>query len=308
VPVTNGQGHSPMTPDKQSGLSAMLALHMRVVANVFRKNAGWLRKEYLYIDTNAGSGANPEEGVPGSPLIFLDRVKSFGYPWTAHFIECEAANVHMLTGRLNGSRTPNVTVHHDSNVAVVPEILRTAPARSFGLVYMDPNGTPDWDLLSKVSREQPKLDILIRCPTRVLKRTRYQGAPSLVDAMEMVGKEAWLIREPIPGDRHDWTFLFGANYGFGAWGSERFYRTNSARGKEILEQLNYTKQEIEQLHQGLLFVKQAVRERSGGVCELCGTAEATEIHHVKGGYGDLDPQKRMHLCHSCHCKVEGVDE
>lgn len=307
MPITDGRGHSSMTPDKQSGLSAMLALHMRVVGNVFHKNR-WMHREYYYIDTNAGSGSNPEEGVPGSPLIFLDRIKQFGYPWHAHFIECEAANVLMLKQRLNGECGNSIHVHHDNNACVVPEILRHLPGKSFGLVYMDPNGTPNWELLTTVSKERPKLDILIRCPTRVLKRTRYQGAPSLVDGMKMVGKEAWLIREPIHGDRHDWTFLFGADYGFGEWGKERFYRTNSNKGKELLERLHYTKPEIEEMHQCMLFVEQAVKDRSGGVCERCGEAPATEIHHKKGSYGQMDPLKRVHLCNACHCIVEGVTE
>ena len=49
-------------------------------------------------------------------------------------------------------------------------------------------------------------------------------------------------------------------------------------------------------------VREAVSNRSGGVCEYCCKARATEMHHrvprsVGGGW---TPANIVHLCHACH--------
>lgn len=43
--------------------------------------------------------------------------------------------------------------------------------------------------------------------------------------------------------------------------------------------------------------------RSGGTCEVCGEAAATEYHHVQYcKWGDYDVAANLlHICHSCHC-------
>lgn len=46
----------------------------------------------------------------------------------------------------------------------------------------------------------------------------------------------------------------------------------------------------------------AVHERSGGTCEQCRSAAATEPHHVRYcRWGDVDTAENLiHLCHACH--------
>jgi 5-methylcytosine-specific restriction endonuclease McrA len=50
--------------------------------------------------------------------------------------------------------------------------------------------------------------------------------------------------------------------------------------------------------------REAVKGRSGGICELC-RHRATEMHHRKargmgGGRGKWSPANILHLCGSCH--------
>jgi hypothetical protein len=53
----------------------------------------------------------------------------------------------------------------------------------------------------------------------------------------------------------------------------------------------------------LAVVKRHVARRSGGTCELCRRAKATEFHHVRYcRWGEYDPPENLvHVCHECHC-------
>lgn len=51
--------------------------------------------------------------------------------------------------------------------------------------------------------------------------------------------------------------------------------------------------------------REIVRERSGSVCEMCGGARATEVHHRKNRSqgGQWAPANCMHLCSKDHRHV-----
>lgn len=52
-----------------------------------------------------------------------------------------------------------------------------------------------------------------------------------------------------------------------------------------------------------------VRERSRGVCERCGQARATDMHHRKlRRHGDHAPANLVHLCRACHAAVHAKPE
>lgn len=47
-----------------------------------------------------------------------------------------------------------------------------------------------------------------------------------------------------------------------------------------------------------------VGERSGGMCERCGAARASDVHHRKlRRFGDHLAANLLHLCHACHMWV-----
>ncbi|WP_280427190.1 HNH endonuclease [Nocardia brasiliensis] len=55
-----------------------------------------------------------------------------------------------------------------------------------------------------------------------------------------------------------------------------------------------------------------IRDRSAGICEICGWAEGQQIHHRRprkmGGTRDPQinsPANLLHLCNLCHAVVEG---
>lgn len=50
-------------------------------------------------------------------------------------------------------------------------------------------------------------------------------------------------------------------------------------------------------------VCKTVRERSGGICEICRQREASQPHHVKYcRWGEIDrPENLIDSCYQCHC-------
>jgi len=316
--IQNGVGYSNCTDDKQDGFACMIGLHIKIVKDVMQNftKKGWRYPEkYHYIDTNAGDGVHPYYG-DGSPILFLKAAQRQMIAHHGHFVEKSRQNAEQLKATVEElGLAQYCTIYNDDHSKAIREIVGKIPRNAFGLAYMDPNGLPSIDVLQLIAEKCPKMELLIRIPTRALKRVR--NAPqctgySLVDLIRQIKKEYWLIRETYEHDnRFDWTFLLASNYSqknrktFMEWKSKRFYSLGSAEGIDILHRLNFTKAEQEEIKNLSLFVTNEAKERSGGVCEKCNSRPATEVHHLKYGNG-RDPSRVIHVCHQCHCELEEV--
>lgn len=307
MPVKNGMGYSGATPDKQSGLAKYMSLHMKIVRQILDKYR-WADQRYYYFDLNAGCGENIEIGIDGSPRIFKDQVSNHGLDYEAYLIEIEKGNCQDLDAEF--SKDKKIKTINANNAEVILQILENFTGKEYGLIYIDPNNLADFDLIEKISFACGRLDILVRYPVTSLKRARgahCEMFQRIIEYINRINKEKKIIRAPMDGDKFQWVFLFFANYINGGWGRERFFDISSNAGKEILKKLNYTREELDHIEQPELFVKEKVKERSGGTCEVCKKRPATEIHHFKGSYGVHDPEKRVHVCHECHCELEGKE-
>lgn len=301
MPITNGIGHSEQTFDKQVGLAAVLGQHIQIVKRVLDKYPNF-PQTYQYIDLYAGSGKNQEENCDGSPVIFLKSI--YGrLDYYGHFIDLEPGNTLFL--RAATSFTNSHTIYTGDNKEITPKIITRITGKSYGLVYADPNGVPDFDLLALVSEKLPKMDVLIRYPATAAKR----NGRSLISELNKVKKGTWIIQKPV--GKWQWTFLFGTNYSdYKAWKKFGFYRLDEPEGKNIFEKVVYTKKELETLRQSDLFEKSSrelVFERSGGKCERCKTETVTEIHHKSYKPPVEIPENMIALCHKCHCNIHKVD-
>ncbi len=316
--IKNSIGSSNCTDDKQDGFACMIGLHIKIVQGVMENfgRKGWrFPEKYHFIDTNAGDGIHPFYGE-GSPILFLKSAHRQQIAHHGHFIEKDKGNAIRLKDTVEGlGLAQNCTIYNADHKIAIKEVTQKVPSRSFGMVYMDPNGLPSLDVLQHVSEKLPKMELLIRIPTRALKRVR--NAPqcsgyTLIDLIQQIKKEYWLIRETYAHDsRFDWTFLLASNYSqknrknFMEWRSKRFFSLGSPEGMEILHRLNYTKAEQDKIQSLSLFVSNAAKKRSGRICEKCGLRPATEVHHLKYGNG-RDPSRVIHVCHECHCELEEV--
>lgn len=316
MPVENQIGFSNCTADKQDGLAKFFRMHIPMVRAVFKNAAANKNnhafQKYIFVDTNAGDGANRHYGE-GSPVIFLRAIIRAKMPFRAFFIEREKANVESLREIVRTMGVEDsVEVLEGDNRELFPAVVRKIQQEAgrkttYGLIYKDPNGAPDLDLLKYASLHLPKIDLLVRMPTRVLKRKANAPQCSsyrLIDFVKTVEKQDWIIRDTFALDKHhDWTFLFGSNYKTGDWKKERFFALDSEKGQEILERLGQTKKERFELAQDHFAYRAEAKKRNGGMCEMCETAKATELHHLHYGPSH-DPKKLIHICHDCHCKLE----
>jgi hypothetical protein len=252
MPQTKGQGQSHMTIDKEEGLGKVLAWHMNTVKVIFDKHQ-YFPQTYHFIDAYAGSGYNKKEQCDGSPLVYLKTVANSGIDSYGWFIEEDDRLSAELGMRVKGYERCEVS--KGDNSIIVPQIARKLPKNAFGLIYADPNGIPDFDLLSKISRIPglEKFDILIRYNSAAVKRNEHQtGGMKMLDHLNRIDKKYWIIRELRPGDIWQWTFLLGLNYGIREWKSQGFIKAITPEGInpgaiEIINKINYTKDERETL-------------------------------------------------------------
>jgi len=330
--VTHGIGQSAATPTKQVGLQLILEQHLATVRAIFAKHRGarWLTPVYQYIDANAGCGYNEDVGCIGSPLVFQSAVDRVAVSHYATLIEIDAGNTLLLRETLGNYN------HHQiitgNNAEIVPDIVHRLPRNSYGVLYTDPNGIPDFEMLAGAARD-PKLrrvDILIRCAASAVKRNLWQGEARLLEHLSAINKQFWIVREPERSDKWQWTFLLGMNWdGLRVMARHGFHYAHSDRGREILHRLNYTNDELAAMRQPSLFqadppyatydeylqhpqyraIRALAIRRSGGTCERCHLRPVTETHHVKyPPWGEFDvPENLIAVCHQCHCEIHGKD-
>jgi len=219
-------GYSDYTVYKQMHLQAILQTHLRVCEAVFRKN-DWPHKIYHYFDLHAGPGLYRHNGriIKGSPMLFLDAWMAVGLNCRAVFFEIE-----------------------DDRRTALQDAQR--PRKKFGLIYADPSGSlPPFELLARFfeGKGYSTLDVLLYCsPTNLKRQLKASTCPvqkRLGDYLELIPKRHWIVREPY--GPHQWTFLIGTNWtDFPTFERLGFYRWDSARGKEIFDQLNFTREEL----------------------------------------------------------------
>jgi three-Cys-motif partner protein len=281
MPKDGSVGVSTNTPIKQELFTRYLRWHTTWTEAAMRKH-DWIDPCYFYLDLYAGAGAshgNTVFGLPGSPLLALRIAREKQMRMHGHFIEADPAAAAQLRDYLYaepGMQPSVITdgyvrledllslyhVYCGDNSRIVTELLAAyaeylKPEAVYGLLYADPNGSPNFDLLTQCAAALPHVDILLHFPANALKRQRrsptHPFSQILGDLLETIGKEYWLVRR-VEG-QWQWTFLFGTNYkGVREWRSAGLCRTDSAQGRAALNDLSYTREELRaQQGQGYLF-------------------------------------------------------
>lgn len=172
-------------------------------------------------------------------MVFLETAKDIEIPFRAWFIDIEANNTTLLKARLGES--DNFDILTGNNRLIVPRVAEKLPKYAYGLIYADATNVPDFDLLGYISRlpNLKRFDILIRYSASMVKRTRHLTGMEMNDYLKQIDKKYWIIRDILPGDNWQWTFLLGMNWSdMNEWTSQRFYKINSEKGKEIFDLCN----------------------------------------------------------------------
>ena len=279
MPKHRDLGYGQFTFDKAEAFQTILRMQMVIARAVIQKySPKYTPLPYLYLDLTAGPGySEPRRQIKGSPLIFLEQASRplpVGrsedkfmppVPFEAHFFEKDAEFAAQLEHNIvpfrAASHCHGLTVYHadytDPTVGVCS--LWPAPQKyRYGLVYIDPSGDlPDFATLACLAEKFPRVEILIHIAATIVKRrSQAHNIPErLADLIGKIPKPHWLIRKARRGDKHQWTFLMGTGIDrlFRGLKREEFHPIDSPEGQRILEQLNYTQQELFDRRQRRLF-------------------------------------------------------
>jgi len=195
MPRTKGAGHSRATIDKAAGLSKLLSQHVATVKKILGKpEYSGYPPIYHYIDAYAGPGYNEAEQCDGSPVIFLKTAKLLDVNYRAWFVEKDASLSTKLSRQIKGFG--DCEVLKGDNAIVVPQIARSLPDNAYGLLYADPNGIPNFEMLSRVSMipKLKKFDILIRYNAMAVKRNEFQTGEKMLDLLSKINKKCKVDR------------------------------------------------------------------------------------------------------------------
>lgn len=266
MPIENGVGYGDHTQQKQDDFQGLLSLHISVVDGITSKPGKAWQRYYNYIDMNAGPGN--QNGIVGSPILFLNRIEQTTIHYQATFIEREQCNAEKLQ-QLISVRSWHGGIKVVNNDHAMALRNGASPQKStYGMIYHDPSGSvPDFTLLAELSTrpEFKFIDFVVYLSATNIKRVRrfeqVTGRDAkvklLTDYLRSINKSTWIIRKPV--GRHQWTFAIGSNWvSFPEWKKRGFYQIDTPEGKSMLERLTYTDGELDDMSGQMSFFNQPV--------------------------------------------------
>jgi hypothetical protein len=163
---------------------------------------------------------------------------------------CEAIKHHSQINNWPDTNT-KVFLHNNKYENTIPELFTSRDDKELGLVFIDPSGNkPDLGTLKYITQMRPKMELLLYLAATNIKREFGYTNKYLSDYMREIGKEYWLIKKPIKGDKFQWTFLLGSNSDiFKDYKKIDFLRLDSAEAQKFFPILELTTKQRQDLIQ-----------------------------------------------------------
>ncbi len=237
------RGHSSHTIRKQYILEDVIERTCGALRGISIKTG--YSTPFNWIDAYAGTGANPEEGCLGSPAIFKKLMQKFNWPYCARCIDAEKTHIQELKTAIGDDN--QFRFYIGDNSKVLPGIITRIRHFSYGILYLDPNGSPNWSMLSEISQsnKMDKLDILIHIPATSIKRNIGAGftEKTLYENLKSINKKHWHIHlcHPMGTDAWQWIMIIGTNYIGWNLKAIGFHGLDTPEGQAILNFTNHVK-------------------------------------------------------------------
>jgi len=245
----NTHGESCVTALKQYNFEEIITTHIDTTKAILKKHT-WADQKYWYFDLNAGPGKYTSHKYgrteETSPIIFLKKAIDKKIPSNVILYENDKKSYASLLNSISTLNIPNglsldISIHNSSNERLIR--YYTIPTeKSFGLIYHDENGRPDFNLLSRFFKiNHPKIDLLINCNCNATKRSaQVHQAPRLYQYLETINKKHWLIRQPYKSDAWQFSMIIGSNWpDFPKFKKLGFLDKDSPEGQKLFKKLNF---------------------------------------------------------------------
>jgi three-Cys-motif partner protein len=253
MPKVDNVGFGKFTATKLEILRRIVGMHLAVTQAVLNNRPSY-KQLYKLIDATAGKGYVPGSTLPGSPLVFLNAIheEKFFKLYEINLIEQNKNNFNELQDNVaeycakRGWDDERLIKYHLGRYEkILPKILGQTNNRELGLVFIDHSGDlPNFDMIKTVSELRPRMEILLYLSGRNIKRLHHITNKSLLDYMQEISKEYWLIRKPEKFDNLEWTFLLGSNTDiFKNYKKIDFFRLDSDEAQKFFPKLNLTSKE-----------------------------------------------------------------
>ena len=120
----------------------------------------------------------------------------------------------------------------------------------YGLVFVDPNGCPPWDECEKLGacKQYDRLDLLIHVNATAHKRLFHHSWMGenmrLEERLRRIGKKHIFLWVPEGGNQWQFSLAFCTNWKeFPEFKRKGFYSIDSTEGRELLDRLQYTRED-----------------------------------------------------------------
>jgi hypothetical protein len=289
---TNLDWVSADTEEKERHFRGILRMHLQICKGILTRNPGYPRS-YLYADLHSGPGPLSYAGKPfdGSPLVFRSAAADLGIEtFEALFFEQDpltASALHTVISDIGR------VVAEPCEQGMVEWLNRSKeqPYR-YGLVYSDPIAKPiPVELLNQVGQRLPRVDILSYTSGTAYKRV---GKMRLSEDIAAIPKQYQLIRDPHGA--WQWTFILWSNWpDFPEWRKIGFYRVDSERGKQILDELDLTRDELRERSNEPLPLGPIARMPSTSDTPASVPSVRKHLNGHKGPASDADDGEQLNL-------------